>query len=122
MDFVAIANCSSNPCAGPNGMVTEQFSGDTVFYSEPTSPESTPPYAVTRRITGTYATLGIISAVIGLIILPEIFASAAIVLGAYLWRHEQGNRGIGIVILGIICMLVGLYLTAFFILGDLFLS
>jgi hypothetical protein len=66
-----------------------------------------------------HASLGFISAIIALFILPEIFGSAAIILGAYTWKKEQGNRGIAIVILGIIFMLVGLYFTAYFILGDL---
>jgi membrane-bound ClpP family serine protease len=44
---------------------------------------------------------------------PEVFGSAAIILGAYMWRKEQGNRGIDILILGIIFMLVGVYVTAY---------
>jgi membrane-bound ClpP family serine protease len=63
--------------------------------------------------------LGVVSAILGLFVLPEVLGSAAIILGAYTWRKEQGNRGIGIVIFGIICMLVGLYYTAFFALYDI---
>ena len=56
---------------------------------------------------------------LSLIIVPEIFGPMAIILGAYTWRKEQGNRGLYIVIVGIICMLVGLYFTSIFELGDL---
>ena len=65
------------------------------------------------------ATFGYITAVLGLFILPEIFGSAAILLGAYVWRKEQGNRGLTIVILGIAFMLIGLVFTAYFSLVDL---
>jgi hypothetical protein len=68
---------------------------------------------------GPHATLGAISAVLALFVVPEIFGSIAIILGAYTWKKEQGNRGLYVLILGIICMLVGLYFTAYFILGDL---
>jgi len=63
--------------------------------------------------------LGVVSAILSLFVVPEVFGSAAIILGAYTWRKEQGNRGIGIVIFGIICMLVGIYSTAYFGLYDL---
>jgi uncharacterized membrane protein HdeD (DUF308 family) len=61
----------------------------------------------------TFAIYGIISAILGLLIFPEIVDSVAIILGAYAWRKEQGNRGLYIIILGIICMLVGIYLIAY---------
>jgi len=69
-----------------------------------------------------YFILGIGSAAIGLFFLPELLDSLAIVAGAYLWRREAGerNRGLGIVILGILCMLVGLYFTSVVSLGSLF--
>jgi len=69
-----------------------------------------------------YFILGIGSAAIGLFFLPELLDSLAIVVGAYLWRREAGerNRGLGIVILGILCMLVGLYFTSVISLGSLF--
>jgi len=54
-----------------------------------------------------------------LLIFPEIFDSVAIILGAYAWKRQQGNVGLYVVILGIACMLVGLYFTAFAII-DLF--
>jgi len=69
--------------------------------------------------TRNFAILGVASAILSLFAVPEIFGSAAIILGAYVWRKEQGNRGIGIVVFGIICMLVGLFFTAFFALVDL---
>jgi len=69
--------------------------------------------------TGLLATFGYISAVLSLFIVPEIFGSAAILLGAYVWRKEQGNRGLTIVILGIAFMLIGLVFTAYFALIDL---
>jgi hypothetical protein len=68
-----------------------------------------------------YYILGIGSAAVGLFFLPELLDSLAIVVGAYLWRREagEGNRGLGIVILGILCMLVGLYFTSVISLGSL---
>jgi hypothetical protein len=57
--------------------------------------------------------VGFISAVVGLFMLPEIFGSVAIVLGAYVWRRERGNLGIMLVIVGIICMIVGIEVTTF---------
>lgn len=80
---------------------------------------STPSYPPTPSMAGTYANLGALCAIVGLFVLPEILCSAAIILGAYAWKREQGNRGLYIVILGIVCMLVGLYFTALFLLGDL---
>jgi membrane-bound ClpP family serine protease len=53
---------------------------------------------------------------------PEIFGSAAIILGAYVWRLEYGenrNRGLLLIILALIAMLVGLYYTSFFALYDI---
>jgi hypothetical protein len=38
----------------------------------------------------------------------------AIILGAYVWKREQGNRGIMILILGIVCMIVGIEVTAYY--------
>ena len=69
-----------------------------------------------------YFILGIGSAAVGLFFLPELLDSLAIVVGAYVWRREAGerNRGLGIVILGILCMLVGLYFTSVISLGSLF--
>jgi ketosteroid isomerase-like protein len=77
------------------------------------SPQSTPgpsppPHPLGRDKTRTYVILGLISAVIGLLILPEIFDSVAIVLGAYTWRRRQGNLGLIVLIIGIICMIAGI--------------
>jgi membrane-bound ClpP family serine protease len=50
-------------------------------------------------------------------VLPEIFGSAAIILGAYAWRMERDenrNRGLLLIILGIVAMLVGIYYTSYF--------
>jgi hypothetical protein len=69
-----------------------------------------------------FVNLGIISAVLSLFIVPEIFGATAIILGAYTWRKEQGNRGLYVIILGVICMIIGIYFTSFFELGDLFSS
>jgi membrane-bound ClpP family serine protease len=63
--------------------------------------------------------LGVVSAILSLFVVPEVFGSAAIILGAYMWRKEQGNRGIIIMILGIICMIVGIEVTAPLWLGGL---
>jgi hypothetical protein len=84
-----------------------------------TTPPSTPSHPPARDKKGMFAILGFISAVLSLFIIPEIFGSVAIVLGAYTWRREQGNRGIIIVILGIMCMVVGIEVTAPFWLGGL---
>jgi hypothetical protein len=81
----------------------------------PSVPQHPPAGSSTRK----FAILGVFSAMLGLLVVPEVFGSAAIILGAYMWRKEQGNRGIGIVIFGIICMLVGVYFTAFPRLYDL---
>jgi hypothetical protein len=55
-----------------------------------------------------------------LFIFPEIFDSVAIILGTYAYKRQPGNAGLYVVVAGILCMLVGLYLTAYIILGDLF--
>jgi hypothetical protein len=86
--------------------------------SQSTSPPSAPSYPPVRDMTRRFSILGFISAVLSLFIVPEVFGSAAIILGAYTWKREQGNRGITIVILGIICMIVGIEVTAPFWLGE----
>jgi ketosteroid isomerase-like protein len=73
------------------------------------SPQSQSP---ARDNTRTYAIVGFISALLSLLIVPEILGPVAIILGAYAWRKKQGNLGITILILGIIFMLVGIYSTA----------
>jgi hypothetical protein len=66
--------------------------------------------------------LGFISAIISILILPEIFGSVAILLGAYVWRKEgpnSSNIGLVIIIAGIVGMLVGIYYTSYFGLYDI---
>jgi hypothetical protein len=85
--------------------------------SQPTPQSSS--YPTTPRATGTHIGIAVICAIVGLIIFPEIFDSVAIILGAYAWKRQQGNVGLYVVILGIACMLIGIYFTAFAII-DLF--
>jgi len=50
-------------------------------------------------------------------VIPELFGSVAIVLGAYTWRLESGenkNRGLVLIIFGIVTMLIGIYYTSLF--------
>jgi len=56
---------------------------------------------------------------VSLFFIPEIFGPAAIFWGAYLWRMERGRRRLNIMILGIVCMLLGICFTALFALIDL---
>ncbi|HVP17302.1 MAG TPA: hypothetical protein VMT42_08040 [candidate division Zixibacteria bacterium] len=87
--------------------------------SQSNPPGSGPSFPSGRGNARAFATLGVVCAVLSLIIVPEIFGAIAIILGAYTWRKEEGNGGLYIVIIGIICMLVGLYFTSLFELGDL---
>jgi hypothetical protein len=71
------------------------------------------PYYPTRGAQRNYASYGILSAIIGLFILPELFGPIAIILGAYAWKGEAtGNRGRTVIIFGIACMLVGIFFTS----------
>ena len=63
--------------------------------------------------------LGSICAALSLFVVPEVFGSLAIVLGAYTWKMEAGSRGLMILVLGIVFMLVGIYFTSSFALIDL---
>jgi ketosteroid isomerase-like protein len=99
----------------PEGSISGGL-GETV---PSTPPPSAPSYPPARNMNRRFAILGFISAFLSLLILPEVFGPVAIVLGAYTWRREQGNRGIIVVILGIICMIVGIEVTAPFWLGGL---
>ena len=88
---------------------------------ELTPSSESPLYPPRKHNLGTFATLGSISAFLSLFIIPEIFGSAAIILGAYTWRMERDdsrNRGLFVLIIGIIFMIVGIY-TGYFTLGDL---
>ena len=83
------------------------------------SPTPHPPH---RGYAG-LVSLGLLCAFLSLIIVPEIFGSAAIIFGAYVWRMERDdsrNRGLMVLILGIIFMITGIYFTSDFTLGDLF--
>jgi len=87
----------------------------------PSSGKPSSPYPNAPSTTrGMHLALAILLAILGLFIFPEVFDSAAIILGAYIWKNREGNTGLYIVILGIVCMLVGLYLTAFIIIGNFF--
>ena len=88
----------------------------------PQSPVNQPSYSIRQKPgAALYFNVGILCAIISLLALPEIFGSAAIILGAYAWRMERDekrNRGLLLVILGIVAMLVGIYYTSFFGLYD----
>jgi len=87
--------------------------------SSPSIPTS--PYSPTTGGAARYASFGMLSAVIALFILPEIFGSAAIVLGAYSWKTDTttSRRGLFVIVLGIICTLLGIYFLSYFALIDL---
>ncbi len=75
-----------------------------------------------KRNSTLYFYIGIFCAFISLLVVPEIFGSAAIILGAYVWRMERDenrNRGLVLIILGIVAMLVGIYYTSYFALYDI---
>jgi hypothetical protein len=84
----------------------------------PQSPVNQPSYSIwQKRSAALYFNVGISCAIISLFVIPEIFGSAAIVLGAYAWRMERDekrNRGLLVIILGIVAMLVGIYYTSYF--------
>jgi hypothetical protein len=88
---------------------------------EPNAPANAPTntYPYMKPSTRMHYVLGVICAFAGLFLIPEILSSAAIVLGAYSWRKDQGNQGLYLVIFGVISMLVGLYVTAFITIGSL---
>jgi hypothetical protein len=94
------------------------------FMNRITSTESTPgstpaTYPPERARTGTLE-YSIIASILSLIVTPEIFGTAAIILGAYTWRKERdSNRGLYALIFGIACLYVGLVFTSFFALVDL---
>jgi membrane-bound ClpP family serine protease len=83
-----------------------------------------PPYAPTTGKAARYASFGMLSAIVTLFVLPEIFGSAAIILGAYSWKNDTttSNRGLFVIILGIACMLLGIYALSYIRLVDLILA
>ena len=85
--------------------------------SFPQSPENQSSSMYPKRRTSLYFNLGVISAFVSLFVIPELFGSVAIVLGAYTWRLESGenkNRGLVLIIFGIVTMLIGIYYTSLF--------
>lgn len=84
----------------------------------PQSPANQPSYSIRQKSSAAlYFNVGILCAIISLLALPEIFGSAAIILGAYAWRMERDenrNRGLLLIIFGIVAMLVGIYYTSYF--------
>lgn len=90
--------------------------------SMPEMPQPTMSYGqIKKRSVSLYVNAGVLCAIIGAFIFPEILCSAGIILGAYAWRldaNEQGNRGLAVIIIGIVAMLIGLYYVAFITVGD----
>jgi len=66
-----------------------------------------------------YAALGIVSAFLSLFIVPEIFGPVAVILGAMIWKREEGNKGLYIIIAGLVCLVIGIEITAPIYLGGL---
>ena len=73
-------------------------------------------HTVPARDTRRLIILGYISAILSLFIVPEIFGSVAIILGAYTRRRGGGSK---VLILGFIFMFAGLFFTAYFSLFNL---
>ena len=84
--------------------------------SVPKLPTSTSPLTTKRRRAPKYFIFGLICAFLSMFVVPEVFGSAAIILGAYTWRLDSGekkSRGLLLVIFGIITMLIGIYYTSY---------
>jgi hypothetical protein len=97
----------------PNAsLVTSSPQSTSIPSPQPTRPTWSQPYQSAKDTMTRYAIIGFISAVVGLFILPEIFGSAAILLGAYTWKKRQGNLGLAVLIFAIIFMIVGIEVTA----------
>jgi len=77
------------------------------------SPTWSQPYKTSKDTSNRDAILGVICAAVSLLFLPEIFGSAAIILGAYTWKKKPGNLGLIILIIGIICMILGIEVLAY---------
>jgi len=115
---------SSQHCPKCGAVIVEGSSfyskcGSAMDSTQLTTPESfeytSPlPYSPAEGMMKSYVTYGIISAVISLFIIPEIFGSISIILGAYIWKNDQNksNKGLHILILGIVCMFIGVYYTS----------
>ena len=80
-------------------------------------------YSAQTSRAGTWFSVGLLCSFLSMVVVPEIFGSIAIILGAYVWKTEPGrNRGLGVVVLGILFMLIGIYFTSYFALIDLYPS
>ncbi len=88
------------------------------FRTEKAETPKTSVYAQPQRTkAGTYFLIGGICGVISWFILPEVFGAASVILGAYVWRldcSEPNNRGVWVVLLGVVFMLVGIYYSSLF--------
>jgi hypothetical protein len=107
-----VENASLRWCPNCGAPLTQQLRP-----TQPTVPLQVPrrplPYE-TGYAAGRYAIYGFISAFLGLFIFPEILCSVAILMGALAYKGEPSgsNRGLLIIVVGIICMLIGIYYTA----------
>jgi hypothetical protein len=75
-----------------------------------------------ERKAGTYTNAGVLCAIVALFVLSEVFGAAAAIVGAYVWRLDCGesrNRGLWVVMIGVVFMLVGIYYTSLFGLYDI---
>ena len=89
-------------------------------YAQPLQPQ---PYPAQTGRAGTWFFAGLLCSFLSLVVVPEIFGSTAIILGAYVWKTEPGrNRGLMVLVLGILFMLIGIYFTAYFAVIDLYPS
>jgi membrane-bound ClpP family serine protease len=70
------------------------------------------PYPMDTRRTGSMGRLviiGIISAILGFLFIPEIFGSIAIIIGAYIWKKEpESSTGLIVLLVGLILMLASI--------------
>ena len=112
-DATTCRNCGASLHAQQPGLSQSPQSGQTAPIP------SAPQYPQGGGGTRNYVIFGLVSAILSLLVVPEIFGSVAIILGAYSWKKELGNGGLYIVILGIVCMLIGVYFTSQFALIDL---
>ena len=80
----------------------------------PTNPQS---YASPqKRDVKLFCSAGIFCVIVSLFVVPEIFGSVAIILGAYTWRldySEKSRRGLILMIFALVAMFVGIYYTSF---------
>jgi hypothetical protein len=89
-------------------------------YAQPL--QSQPSLGETSR-AGTWFFLGLLCSFLSVVVVPEIFGSTAIILGAYVWKTEPGrSRGLIVLVMGILFMLIGIYFTSYFALIDLYPS